>query len=168
MPSHDNKGRSKDPAGLPHIRLNKRLIDSQTFHDLSGNAVKAYTGFLRKYNGFNNGWVAFGVHELAGWMPCAYATAQKAIIELEDAGVIRCEKIGNQKNQLASEWSLTDFAKETGNFAPQNYNPNIRFLGVDRKRYPKRCQRCSKNFKAQRSDAKWCSARCRQASYRKR
>lgn len=167
MVAHNKKGRSKNPPGPPFIRLNKRLVDSQAWHDLSGLEVKAYIAFARKYNGWNNGDIAMGVRELALRVPCDQKTAQKAIVALENAGLIKYEKIGTfDRKHEASEFTLTDFDNETWKWATQDYRPGVRFTGADRNRHPKRCQKCGKSFKAQRSDAKFCSDKCRKAHQR--
>ena len=166
--SSKNEKTSSEP-GPRFIQLFHHLVDSQAWNDLSGVEAKAYIAFARKYNGSNNGAITMGVRELALRVPCDPTTAQKTILALEDAGLIRCKIVGTfTRKREASEYALTDFGdNQTWRRATQDYHPQKRFQGAHRKRYAKRCPPRGKSFKARRKDKIFCSDRCRKAHRRR-
>lgn len=87
-------------AGLPH-----NLIKSRAFFELKGTAVKLLMLLMTRYNGRNNGRIAFGYSD-AEKLGVARNSTQRAFIELQDKGFIKQTKAGVYRGNV-SEWLLT-------------------------------------------------------------
>lgn len=70
------------------LRLPHDMLDSDQWENLSPRASRALVLICRKFNGYNNGKIAFGQRELEARLPCSPATAVKVLRELQGAGLI--------------------------------------------------------------------------------
>lgn len=108
----------------PFVALPNNLIDSRAYAELSGNAAKLLTVLMRKFNGHNNGWIAFGYSnaDKAGF---SRQTTKRALMELWEKGIIKRTKAGVYRGNV-SEWLLT-FRRD---------NRNLHNKTDDWKQYP--------------------------------
>lgn len=100
------KRKASGRSSSPFVMLHWMILDSQGWHDLSSYARLAYPEIVRKWRGpgSNNG----QARDLALRIGCGKSTAARALTELEDAGFIRCMKVGTfkRKDRHASEYRI--------------------------------------------------------------
>jgi hypothetical protein len=109
MRRRNRNGRTSYANGF--VQLTWWLLDSPAFLRLTSNAGLAYVEFCRRYNGANNGHIAFSIRELAERRNVSNATAHKAIKELREKGFIKPREMGafTRKDRHATEWILTAY-----------------------------------------------------------
>ncbi len=107
MPKKYNKtGRSKGDA--KHVRLYEYMARTPAWRGLSGNAAKAWLEINLLYNGSNNGRIAVPTRLLGKRIGLSQRGATRAILELENAGFLRCTKAGDfGRKRIAAEYRLT-------------------------------------------------------------
>ena len=117
MVGHTRKGRSNN--GPPFVQLYRFIKRSQAWHELSPYARLALIELLDRYNGFNNGAISLSCRELARSLRCAPNTANKALQDLDDAGLVRPARVGKWRGKIATEWLIAfyrdDRTGELGN-----------------------------------------------------
>ena len=76
-----------------------------------GAAVAVYIQIASRYNGVNNGKLAFSVRDAASECNIAVGTATRVFKELTDLGFIEETRHGglSKKTRIASEWRLTAY-----------------------------------------------------------
>ena len=79
---------------------------SQAWHDLSLPARCALIELLDRFNGSNNGTIGLGCRELSAELNCSRDTANRALHELDDAGLARPTTVGVWRGKRATEWAL--------------------------------------------------------------
>jgi DNA-binding transcriptional MocR family regulator len=91
--------------------LDHHWIRTESYLDLSGLAVKALTLFMDRFNGGNNGEIAYSVRDLAKDLGCTKDTANTRITELINHGFLRCRQPSSfeYKLRLAAQYELTMF-----------------------------------------------------------
>ncbi len=104
MPKHNRKGRTT--KGPSFIQLFHHVKRSDAFQSLSTYARCSLIELLDRYTGCNNGKIGLGVRELAKELNCSKDSASRALIELDDAGLVRPMKVGNWRGKRATEWRL--------------------------------------------------------------
>jgi len=121
MAKHNKKGRSKTNGGF--ICLFHRVVDCLAWQQLKPTDKTVYLLLARKYNGFNNGYIALSIREAARNGRMAPGTARKAFSSLIEYGFIKCRQRGSfdWKKSHASEWELTQWPRGVGIPATHNY-----------------------------------------------
>jgi len=105
--------RNKEKAPR-HVRLYHWLLRSEAWQSLSPNARALYIEIAARYNGSNNARIHFSIREAADVLGIGKNAAAKAIAQLQERGFIVVAKRGGfnlrYKNQMATEWRLTEFS----------------------------------------------------------
>ena len=104
MNLHKRRRRSSGP---PFVQLYRFIKRSQAWHDLSLPARCALIELLGRYNGINNGMIGLGCRELSQALKCSRDTANRALTELDNAGLARPLTAGVWRGRRATEWRLT-------------------------------------------------------------
>jgi len=111
----NQKGRNKH---APFVMIRRDIYSSASFRDLSNIAVRIFLEIRRRFNGFNNGEISLSCREAATVAHCGKGTAQKALRELMDHGLIKKAHEGQFHYRLATTWTLT--SEPLGDAAPTN------------------------------------------------
>lgn len=102
----DRKGRSKGDAR--HARLYEYIERTDAWRDLSGIAAKAWMTIGLMHNGSNNGKIGVSSRELGKRLGVHHSVAARTIVELENAGFLRCTKASSfSQKRRAAEYRLT-------------------------------------------------------------
>ncbi len=103
----DRKGRSKRTA--PFIMLLHWMLNSPAWRSLSLPARCLLLEVWQRYNGQNNGEIAFSVREAARALGVGKNTPTKLFRELEDKGFLKARQRGSfhWKGGEATTWELT-------------------------------------------------------------
>jgi hypothetical protein len=94
-------------GGPPFVQLYRFVKRSQAWHDLSLPARCALLELLDRYNGCNNGMIGLGCRELSQALKCSRDTANRALTELDNAGLARPTTHGIWRGKRATEWRIT-------------------------------------------------------------
>lgn len=86
----------------PFIYIPRRILKSEAYAALTGNAVKVLTLILYRYNGRNNGFIQFSLRDTL--LPLQ--TGKRSLLDLQDKGLIDCAKAGTYRGNV-SEWRVT-------------------------------------------------------------
>jgi hypothetical protein len=94
-----------------YFQLHHYMLRTDAWKALSAAARVVYIQIGFRYNGANNGKLAFSVRDAAGECNLDKATASRGFKELVDRGFIEETRHGgiSKKTRLASEWRLTAF-----------------------------------------------------------
>src|SRR3984885_10130678 len=94
-----------------YFQLHHYMLRTDAWKALSAAAVRVYIQIGSRYNGANNGKLAFSVRDAAAECNLAINTAMRALRELVDLGFIEETRHGglSKKTRIASEWRLTAF-----------------------------------------------------------
>jgi Helix-turn-helix domain len=94
-----------------YFQLHHYMLKTDAWKALSAAAVRVYIQIGDRYNGANNGKLAFSVRDAAEECNLNKDTAGRAFKELVDRGFIEETRHGgiSKKTRLASEWRLTAF-----------------------------------------------------------
>lgn len=105
---HNATGRSTGKLA-PFAALERYVMDSPAYLDLTLSARAALFEFLYAYTGTNNGEIIMGARQLARRLRVSHGSAAIYIRELEDHGFIEHTRMGGftRRSRLASEFSLT-------------------------------------------------------------
>ena len=129
---HDKTGRSKKADR--YVALSYWMLNTLAWRSLDPVARAAYVELKMRFNGSNNGKLAWSVRDAAANLLVSPATIMRALQRLEERGFIAKEKAGafSRKIRHAAEWRLTeincdvtgqlaskDFAKWNGEVATQ-------------------------------------------------
>ena len=99
-------------TGQPRfVQLFHWMLNSPAWKDLDANARAIYVELTRRYNGSNNGRIAYSVRQAAADLKISKDTAARAFRSLKDHGFIVCERRGafQWKVRHASEYRLTTY-----------------------------------------------------------
>jgi hypothetical protein len=102
----DQKGRSKGEGQF--VLLPYALLQSLAWRSLSGPSVKVFLELRTRFHGANNGRLIFSLEEGKRLLGLGKATVQRALVELQDKGLIACTRKGQWYGRLASTWATTD------------------------------------------------------------
>lgn len=93
-----------------HVRLYFHLLESPAWRSLDPVARALYVELSARYNGSNNGRIAYSVREAAEALQSSRATASRAFTKLADRGFIVACQLGafRTKKRHATEWRLTE------------------------------------------------------------
>jgi hypothetical protein len=121
MSKINKTGRSKGDAR--HVRLYEHMEKTAAWRGLSGNAVKAWLIIGLKFNGANNGTITQSSRELGERMGVSKDTAQRAVLELINAGFLRQTRASSfSMKRMAPEYRLTHLRCDvTGAAASREY-----------------------------------------------
>ncbi len=102
------------------VALERYLLNSAAWRDLSAIARAAYLEVASGYDGKNNGRIIVATSGLGERLNCNKSTAARALAELADHGFIECIKKGGFvcKVRHASEWRLTAFKCDVSGTLP--------------------------------------------------
>jgi DNA-binding transcriptional regulator YhcF (GntR family) len=91
--------------------LHHYMLKTDAWRALSAPARAVYVQIGFRYNGCNNGRIAFSVRDAATECNLAKGTASRAFKELVDLGFIQETRHGglSRKTRIASEWRMTAF-----------------------------------------------------------
>ena len=94
-----------------YFQMHHYMLKTDAWKALSAAAVRVYVQIGSRYNGANNGKLAFSVRDAAGECNLDKGTASRAFKELVDRGFIEETRHGglSKKTRIASEWRLTAF-----------------------------------------------------------
>jgi hypothetical protein len=94
-----------------YFQLHHYMLKTDAWKALSAAAVRVYIQIGSRYNGANNGKLAFSVRDAAAECNLAINTAMRALHDLVDLGFIEETRHGglSKKTRIASEWRLTAF-----------------------------------------------------------
>jgi hypothetical protein len=94
-----------------YFQLHHYMLKTDAWKALSAAAVRVYIQIGSRYNGANNGRLAFSVRDAAGECNLDKGTASRSFKELIDRGFIEETRHGglSKKTRIASEWRLTAF-----------------------------------------------------------
>jgi DNA-binding transcriptional regulator YhcF (GntR family) len=94
-----------------YFQLHHYTTKTEAWAALSAAAVRVYVQIGIRYNGANNGKIAFSVRDATSECNIAAGTAMRALKELVDLGFIEETRHGglSKKTRIASEWRLTAF-----------------------------------------------------------
>jgi hypothetical protein len=98
-----------------YVRLRYWLLQSAAWQSLPAIARALYIELAMRYNGCNNGRIAYAVRQAAKALHISAQTAMRALQLLQDCGFIRCTYKGSftlKTASLASEWRLTEYAAD--------------------------------------------------------
>lgn len=131
-----SKRRGRGPRSCsPFAMVHWMILDSQGWHELTPYARLAYVEIVRKHNPIqgNNGRIAMPARGLAGRLACSKATAARALTELEDAGFIKCMKVGTftRKDRHASEYRINIFRCDVTGDTPNRAWDNTKWEPPD-------------------------------------
>ena len=99
-------------TGQPRfVQLFHWMLNSPAWKDLDANARAIYVELTKRYNGSNNGRIAYSVRQAAADLKISKDTAARAFRSLKDHGFIVCERRGafQWKVRHASEYRLTTY-----------------------------------------------------------
>jgi len=145
-------------SGDLFVQLPFWVLETPATRALSATAFKLLVYILKRYNGSNNGRIAFGARSgcfvrkqgTSEQEDCdigiQHSAVAKALAELQDAGLIHCQKLSSfDQKRCVREWRLTwlpmdrepatkEFAGEIGlNFATRKKQKPVRRSGLLRK-----------------------------------
>lgn len=102
--------RKKKPAP-PFVQLRLALLDCPAWRALTAQERTVYVHLAKRYNGSNNGWLAFSVRDAAEECSISKNTAARAFLRLEELGFVDCVTPGgfSRKTPHAAEWRLTAY-----------------------------------------------------------
>jgi len=89
------------------IRVTYKLYDSAAFQALHPVPRALYLDLARRFNGHNNGCIAYSNREACHRLHIHPMFACRAFRALEQLGLIVCTKRGSLKTRKSSEWKLT-------------------------------------------------------------
>ncbi|MCP3464475.1 hypothetical protein [Bradyrhizobium sp. CCGUVB23] len=93
-----------------YVRIYHRMMQTQAWRSLDGNARAIYIELAMLYRGNNNGSIGFSAREAARSILVSKATAARALIVLQDRGFIVATTKGRfDIKRQATEWRLTEF-----------------------------------------------------------
>src|SRR5262245_11037804 len=90
---HKLRGQGKS-GGRTFIKLPHYVKRSTAYHGLSLHGRALITELIDRYTGVNNGMIALGRRKIEYELRCGGATACRAMIEVDDAGLARPTKVG--------------------------------------------------------------------------
>ena len=92
-----------------YIMITHALSNSDAWKACKSVARDVYCGLLIRYNGSNNGYIAYSCRDAADYANIGKNTAAQAFKKLEEVGLIKCITASNFdcRKKLAREWAVT-------------------------------------------------------------
>lgn len=98
-----------------HIRLYEWELKSEAYQSLDVYARALLVEFKRRYNGQNNGGIAFSLNEMQTALGCSNKPVAKALVALQERGFVRLAQKGSfdwkargRAPSRSSTWILTE------------------------------------------------------------
>jgi DNA-binding transcriptional MocR family regulator len=106
-----------------YVRLTLRMMQTQAWRSLDGNARAIYVELAMLYRGNNNGAIGFSTRQAAQAIGVSRATATRAMTALQDRRFIVATARGRfNLKRHATEWRLTEFKCDlTGQLATRYF-----------------------------------------------
>jgi hypothetical protein len=113
------KATKKHGSRGPFVQLHRYMMQTAAWRDLSPTARALYVELKARYNGKNNGALAFSARDAGDALGRGKSSASRFFVELEQHGFIVREKAStfNQK-RLSIEWRLTELRCDVTNSLP--------------------------------------------------
>jgi hypothetical protein len=93
-----------------YVRLTHRMMQTQAWRSLDGNARAIYIELAALYCGNNNGRISYSQRQAAQAIHVSKTTALRAMAALQDRGFIVAVTKGRfDRLRHATEWQLTEF-----------------------------------------------------------
>ena len=102
----DKTGRSKGEG--QYAPLSYAMLHSPAWRSLGGAAVKVFLELRTRFHGANNGRLVLSLDEGKRLLGLGKTTVQRALVELQEKGLIVCTRKGQWYGRLASTWATTD------------------------------------------------------------
>ena len=109
--------KSKGPS---FVQLHIWLLRSPAWRDLSPNARCVYLGLKERYNGRNNGEIAFSAREAGAVINASHHTGNRALAELAEHGFVLVTEQSNfdRKVKVARQYLLTEARDDRPGVSP--------------------------------------------------
>jgi DNA-binding transcriptional MocR family regulator len=102
--------RKKRATSERYVRLTLRMMQTQAWRSLDGNARAIYVELASLYHGTNNGSVGLSSRQAAEAVHVSKDTAARALSLLQDRGFIVATAKGRfDRLRRATRWRLTEF-----------------------------------------------------------
>jgi hypothetical protein len=107
-----------------YVRLTHRIMKTEAWRSLDGNARAIYIEITARYHGNNNGRIGFSARQAGEAIQVSKATAARAMIVLQERGFIVAVTKGRfNRLRHSSEWRLTEFRCDvTGQPASRDFD----------------------------------------------
>jgi hypothetical protein len=126
--------KTRHKGGRRFIQLWTTVKRSAAYHSLSVYGRAALFELLDRYTGINNGMIGLGCRELSEALNCSRDRAWKALIELDDSGLVRPLTGGVWRGKKATEWQLTFYrCDKTGELPVLNWDHRSQSVQKDAK-----------------------------------
>lgn len=105
MAANDRNKRSK------FVQIDHWVMNCEAWKKLSPDARSLFLELKKRYNGYNNGEIGFGVREAGKSINRNFKTVGKYLRELQKKGFIvatYAATFSNSKGKRATEWEITD------------------------------------------------------------
>jgi len=95
------------------IKLDRALWQSDQWRNLSPNAQVVIIDLWSRFNGGNNGDIAYGQRDAMARLHCTQSTTKRIFEELKDAGLVEVVLLGSfdhkngARKGMATKWRLT-------------------------------------------------------------
>lgn len=105
------KSKKERKPSLQHVRLHHWMMNTAAWQSLDAIEQSFYVQIARRYNGTNNGRIAFGCRDAEKALKVGRRTALRARAVLQDRGFIVATRTGtfSLKVRHSTEWRLTEF-----------------------------------------------------------
>lgn len=100
----------RNEGGGQYLPISYKMAQTKAFRSLTGTTLKVWIELRTRYNGHNNGLVSLSLREAADLLGMSQTTAQRALIELEEKGLVKRRTRGSWYGRKAAEFILTDCA----------------------------------------------------------
>lgn len=114
----------KRKGGAKFVKITEFMMLSEAWKNLKPNDRSIYLELKRRYDGFNNGRIAFAVRDGGKSAGVCKNAASKSLKRLETLGFIRIQAQSgfNRKNRIATEYVLTEEKNNvTGEIASKDF-----------------------------------------------
>jgi hypothetical protein len=102
----DKTGRSKGEG--QYAPLSYAMLQSAAWRSLSGASARVFLELRTRFHGTNNGALTLSTDEGRRLLGLGKTTVQRALVELQDKGLIVCTRKGQWYGRIASTWAVTD------------------------------------------------------------
>ncbi len=129
---HDRTGRSKGEAR--HVRLYHWVLESAAWKSLKAIDRAIYIEVCQRFNGTNNGFIAYSVREAAASFDIGKSTASRALERLAERGFIVATVAGSfgYKIRHSTRWRLTEHPSADGELPSKEFmrwSPSVPVVG---------------------------------------
>jgi len=102
--------KKKRPSAERYVRLTYRMMQTQAWQSLDGNARAIYVELATLYHGSNNGSIGLSIRQAAQAIHVSKDTAAREMSVLQERGfIVATTKGGFVRKRHATRWRLTEF-----------------------------------------------------------